>query len=51
MWGEGLGLSEIATIVGVPRNTVIGRKRYGLEKLRKLLAKESVDFEQNEANI
>ena len=37
MWAEGLGLSEIAIIVGAPRNTVIGRKRYGLEKLRKLL--------------
>ena len=34
MWAEGFGFAEIATVVGVSRNTVIGRKRYGIEKLR-----------------
>ena len=34
MWAEGVGYDEIAVIVGAPRNTVIGRKRYGIEKLR-----------------
>ncbi len=37
MWSEGLGFNEIAAIVGAPRNTVIGRKRYGIEKLKGIL--------------
>ena len=33
LWAEGFSFDEIAAVVGAPRNTVIGRKRYGLEKL------------------
>ena len=37
MWAEGFSFDEIAAVVGAPRNTVIGRKRYGLEKLQAAL--------------
>jgi len=37
MWAEGCSFDEIAAVVGAPRNTVIGRKRYGLEKLQAAL--------------
>ena len=40
MWAEGFSFDEIAAVVGAPRNTVIGRKRYGLEKLQAALDSE-----------
>ncbi len=45
MWAEGFSFDEIAAVVGAPRNTVIGRKRYGLEKLHAALDTPEEDGE------
>ncbi|MCH9695524.1 MAG: sigma-70 family RNA polymerase sigma factor [Gammaproteobacteria bacterium] len=47
MWAEGFGFDEIADIVDAPRNTVIGRKRYGLEKLRAALSEDVAEGVKN----
>jgi DNA-directed RNA polymerase specialized sigma24 family protein len=38
LWVEGFSFEEIAAVTGVSRMTVIGRKRYGIENLRKQIA-------------
>lgn len=42
MWSNGLSYQAIADVTGVPVNTVIGRKRYGVEHLRAALAREGI---------
>ena len=37
LWATGMRLADIATITGVGRDTVIGRKRYGIQRLRKAI--------------
>ncbi len=44
LWSEGVSYQAIAEIVGVPVNTVIGRKRYAVERLRTELQRHGIDW-------
>jgi RNA polymerase sigma factor (sigma-70 family) len=43
MWSAGISYEEIATVTGAPLATVIGRKRYALNRLRTMLAEAGID--------
>lgn len=38
MWAGGMDIDSIATMTNAPRNTVLSRKRYAVEKLRRAMA-------------
>lgn len=46
LWSQGLSYQAIAEMTGVPSNTVIGRKRYGVERLRSILQAQGIDWSE-----